>query len=303
MTSTPHDFRLLDGGTGTELRRRGVALSNSAWSGLAALTHYELLRAIHVDYIDAGADIVTTNTFGTSRFVLAAAGYERDFAVINTRSVAAARAARDAADRAVAIAGSISCLPPCFDARGYPSEANERAAYRELAETLVEAGVDLLLLEMMQETRHAPLALEAARVAGLPVWLGLSCRLGVGGALVGYDFPLVPLGACLDVLLPLEPDAIVVMHSPLDAVVPALREIRLRHPGLLGAYPELGDGSALPAVSAADFVAQAREWLAAGARIIGGCCGTTPAHIRALAAARSESYAGRGIGPTSFGTR
>jgi S-methylmethionine-dependent homocysteine/selenocysteine methylase len=147
---------LIDGGTGTELRRRGVRLDAAAWSGLAPLTHYDLLRESHADYIEAGAAVITTNTFGTSRFVLAAAGHEEQFAAINRRAVDAARAARDASGRDVVIAGSMSCLPPHFDAHAYPDAMAESAAYRELADTLAAAGVDVLLLEMMQETRHAP---------------------------------------------------------------------------------------------------------------------------------------------------
>ena len=185
---------VLDGGTGTELRRRGMALGAAAWSALASLTHFDLLRTIHADYIAAGADVITTNTFATTRFVLEAAGHRDDFTRINARAVAAAREARDMSGREVAIAGSISCLPPRFDAHAYPDESTERSAYLELAETLAEAGVDLLVLEMMQETRHAPLACAAARAVGLPIWLGVSCRLGAGGTLVGFDFPLVPLG-------------------------------------------------------------------------------------------------------------
>lgn len=272
---------LLDGGTGTELRRRGMALSDAAWSGLASLTHYDLLVAIHADYIAAGADVVTANTFATTRFVLDAAGHGNEFAAINARAVAAAREARDRSGRTVAIAGSLSCLPPCFDVHAYPDERAESAAYLELAETLAEAGVDLLILEMMQETRHAPLACAAARAVGLPWWLGVSCRPGAGGELVGFDFPLVPLATCLDALLPLEPAAIAVMHSPLTAVLPALTTMRTRWDGPLGAYPEIGDGRG-PTLASGDFVAEAREWLAAGARIVGGCCGTTAEHIRAL---------------------
>ena len=184
---------VLDGGTGTELRRRGMALSPATWSALASLTQFDLLRTIHSDYIAAGADVITTNTFATTRFVLEAAGHRDDFTLINARAVAAAREARDMSGREVAIAGSISCLPPRFDVHAYPDESTERSAYLELAETLAEAGVDLLVLEMLQETRHAPLACEAARAVGLPFWLGVSCRLGAGAALVGFDFPLVPL--------------------------------------------------------------------------------------------------------------
>jgi S-methylmethionine-dependent homocysteine/selenocysteine methylase len=269
---------VLDGGTGTELRRRGVTLDRATWSALASLTHYEVLRSIHGDYIAAGADVITTNTFATTRFVLEAAGHAADFERVNTQAVGAARDA-----------GSISCLPPRFHVHAYPDERTERSAYLELAETLAEAGVDLLLLEMLQETRHAPLACEAAGAVGLPVWLGVSCRLGAGTALVGFDFPLVSLGECLDALLPFAPAAVNVMHSPLAAIDPALREIRARWPGAVGAYPEIGDGNETThAVSPEELAERARGWLAGGAQIIGGCCGTTPAHVRALA-----SVAGR----------
>ena len=282
-----------DGGTGSELRRLGMPLDTVVWSALAPLTHYELLRAIHADFIAAGADVVTTNTFATTRFVLEAAGHRDDFALINARAVAAAREARDAAGREVAIAGSISCLPPRFDVHAYPDESTERAAYLELAETLAEAGVDLLALEMLQETRHAPLACEAARAVGLPLWLGVSCRPGAGGKLVGFDFPLVPLAECLDALLAFAPAAINVMHSPVAAIEPGLSEVRARWPGPLGAYPEIGDGTPhVPhAVSPDGLAAQARGWIASGAQIIGGCCGTTPEHIRALAALRAATSA------------
>lgn len=276
---------VLDGGTGSELRRRGMALSESTWSGLASLVQFDLLRSIHTDYIAAGADVITANTFATARFVLEAAGHADDFARINARSVDAAREARDLSGRNVAIAGSISCFPPRFDVHAYPDERTERAAYRELAETLAAAGVDLLVLEMLQETRHAPLACEAAGAVGLAVWLGVSCRVGAGGTLVGFDFPLVPLGECLEAVLPFSPAAVNVMHSPAAAIAPALREVRAHWRGTLGAYPEIGDGTPhVPhAVSAEGLGALALGWMADGARIVGGCCGTTPEHVRALA--------------------
>ena len=282
---------LIDGGTGSELRRRGMPLDAALWSALAPLTHYELLRGIHADYVAAGADVITTNTFAATRFVLEAADRANELAAIHARAVQAAREARDTSGREVAIAGSISCLPPRFDVHAYPDERTERAAYRELAETLVDAGVDLLVLEMLQETRHAPLACEAVGDVGVPVWLGVSCRLGVGDALVGFDFPLVPLEHCLDVLLPFEPAAVSVMHSPVAAVGPALDAIRARWPGPLGAYPELGDGARAPAASPDALAAHAQDWLARGARIVGGCCGTTPQHILALAALRDATPA------------
>ena len=287
------DTLILDGGTGTELRRRGVPLDAVTWGAHAALTHYDELRRVHADYIAAGADVITTNTFATTRFVLEAAGCAAEFAAVNARSVAAAREARDASGRDVGIAGSISCLPPRFDVRAYPEERAESAAYRELAEALAEAGVDLLILEMMQETRHAPLACAAAKAVGLPVWLGVSCRVGADDRLVGFDFPLVPLAACLDALLPFAPDGVAVMHSPVEAIVPALEAIRARWGGPLGAYPEIGDGAGTPAVTPEKLAAHANEWLRRGAQLVGGCCGTEPAHIHALVASRATTTAAK----------
>jgi homocysteine S-methyltransferase len=268
---------VLDGGVGTELRRRGVALDAAAWSGPASLAHADALRAIHADYIAAGADVVTTNTFASTRFVLASAGLEARFEALNRSAVAAAADARAASGRPVAIAGSISCLPPRFEVGAYPRAADERAAYRELGVLLVDAGVDLLALEMLEDEEHAARACEAVMDLGVPVWVGVSCRLD-GGRLVAYDFPETALDAVLSAVLPFRPAAVNVMHSPLAAIAPALRAVRARWDGVAGAYPEID-----AAVSPLALASAAREWIAAGARIVGGCCGSTPAHIARVA--------------------
>jgi len=314
MSDTWHDrlaagrVLLVDGGTGSELRRRGFALDARAWSAPAALTAFELLRSIHSDYIAAGADLISTNTFAAARFVLEAAGLGDRAAEVVRRSVTAAREARDAIGRDVAIAGSISCLPPSFDPHRYPSERSESDAYRELAERLAAEGVDLIALEMLEDTEHAARACAAVRATGLPIWLGVSCRLNDDGALVAFDFPDTPLGRVLDALLPFAPDAVNVMHSPPGAVAPALRAIAARSRSLVGAYPELeggvtgfaseraaaaagadstrpGAGAKRATPSPMELVALASNWIGAGARIVGGCCGATPSHVRALRAA------------------
>lgn len=282
---------LIDGGTGTELRRRGVPVDGPAWSGPAAERHSALLEQIHVDFILAGADVITTNTFATTRFVLAAAGRGARFDAINERAVAAALRARERTGRDVAIAGAVSCLPPRFDTSAYPAAAAERAAYAELVETLVRRGVDLIALEMMQDTRHAALACAAAADAGLPTWLGVSCRRGVGGALVSYDLPSVGFAAVLDALLPFGPAVVNVMHTPPADVATALAAVTARWRGPIGAYPELlapAGGEAAASLGPEGLASAAAEWIAAGARVIGGCCGATPAHIRALSQLRER---------------
>jgi S-methylmethionine-dependent homocysteine/selenocysteine methylase len=311
--STPRPAALIvDGGTGTELRRRGFPMRPDVWSALAALTHYDLLRTIHLEHIEAGADVVTANTFATARFVLEEAGLGAEFEAANRRSLQAAKEARDIAGRDVLIAASLSCLPPSFDWRGYPDRATERAAYIELAELFATEGADLIVLEMMQDTEHAPLACDAARECGLPFWLGVSCRQR-DNDLVAFDFPEVRLADVLDTLLPFGAAAVNVMHSPRSAVAPALALIRERWDGPLGAYPALPGNGALESdigdpATPDELATLASQWLTDGVRAVGGCCGTTPDHTRALAAHRDRllfrdsAQRGSGMSETRFGT-
>ncbi|HET7131910.1 MAG TPA: homocysteine S-methyltransferase family protein, partial [Gammaproteobacteria bacterium] len=275
-TSQPAGTLIVDGGTGTELRRRGFPMRPDVWSALAALTHYDLLRTIHLEHIEAGADVVTANTFATARFVLEEAGLGAEFEAVNRRSLQAAKEARDIAGRDVLIAASLSCLPPSFDWRGYPDRATERAGYIELAELFATEGADLIVLEMMQDTEHAPLACDAARECGVPFWLGVSCRQREH-ELVAFDFPEVRLAEVLDTLLPFGPAAANVMHSPRSAVAPALTLIRERWSGPFGAYPALPGNGALeddvgdPATPG-ELTMLASQWVVGGARVVGGCC-------------------------------
>jgi homocysteine S-methyltransferase len=277
---------LLDGGTGSELRRRGFPMRDDVWSALAAESHFDLLRTIHRDYVAAGADVITTNTFATSRFVLEAAGLGTKFEALNRAAVRAALEARERAARDITIAGSLSCLPPRFDPHAYPKAADEERAYRELAALLADAGVDVLTLEMLQDTEHAALACAAARDSGLPFLLGVSCRLR-GSELVTFDFPDVRLADVVAALVPYGPAAVNVMHSPVAAIEAALRAIRTHWTGPLGAYPVLpdeGSGELGAPVTPARLARLARGWIDAGANLVGGCCGAAPQHIAALRA-------------------
>ncbi len=168
---------LLDGGTGSELRRRGVALSPVCWSAAANLNQAERLQAIHRDYIRAGADIVTANTFATTRFVLAAAGLADRFVEINRAAVAAARAAVEQTGGRAIVAAALSCLPPGMDPEAYPPPDAEYGAYAELAECLAAAGVELILLEMLRGTCRARLPRRRGRRPAFPRRLELPpCR-------------------------------------------------------------------------------------------------------------------------------
>jgi S-methylmethionine-dependent homocysteine/selenocysteine methylase len=280
------DVILLDGGTGSELRRRGAQLDAAAWSGLGALHHPELLRLIHRDYIEAGADVVIANTFAGARFLFDAAHTGHLWRTTNIEAMTIARRARDAfAATSVSVAGSMSNLPPFFDVQRYPPPARERADYVELARLLTDAGAELIALEMIQDVAHGRRALDAAMATGLPVWLGISVRRDQRcGELVGYDRMDQRMHDVLPRLLETEPAVVNVMHSPLDAIEPAIALVQQYWQGPIGVYPECSSRDCSPDALAT----HARRWIDAGARLIGGCCGTTPAHIAALSSERER---------------
>ena len=279
---------VIDGGMGTELQRRGVPMDEVAWSGTAVLSHPEVVRAVHEDYIRAGADVIITNTFGSTRQMLGGAGFGAQVEEVHRRAVALAKEARAATIDRVAIAGSLSPSPPGFDRHAYPPPEEELAVYRESAQLLANSGVDLIALEMLEDTTHAPLAMRAALETGLPVWLGVSSRR-VDGRIVRFSESAseVLLADVLDVLVPMGPDVVTIMHSEIDAVSETLTLIRARWDGPVGVYPESGyftkpNWNFVDVIPPDDLAREARGWIDDGARVVGGCCGTGPEHIRAL---------------------
>lgn len=279
---------ILDGGTGSELRRRGVTLSDRCWSAAANLDHRDVLTAIHTDYIEAGADIITANTFATTRFVLADAGLDARFEEINRSAIEAAKEAATAAGRPISVAASMSCFPPGFDPRRYPPADAEYRAYAEIAACFVEHGADLILLEMLQNPQHASLACRAASASGLPFWAGVSCRYDSRSRrLVAFDDAGRPFSDVLESVMRFDPCGIAIMHSPVDAVGPALEQLETLWTGPVGAWAEIGypedpDARHERQIPAKRYSEAASAWLALGASLLGGCCGTTPAHVAAL---------------------
>jgi len=285
------DVLILDGAMGTELQRRGVPMDGIAWSAAALATHPETVRSVHEDYLRAGAEVLIANSFATSRHVLAAAGLGDRVQELNRRSIELAKEAvtRAALDRPVWIAGSISSFVASGDNRHRPTPAEERASYREQAELLASAGADLLALEMIRDIDQACTIVEAAGTTGLPTMVGFTCRLGDDGQTVllrGRDAER-PLLACIDpVLAAGRCTAVAIMHCDLETTERALDVVLAHWRGPVACYPECGEwenpnwtfGDLTP-----EELADASEaWVKRGVRIVGGCCGIGPDHIRSL---------------------
>ena len=168
---------LLDGATGTELERRGVPMDRAAWSAAALVTHPDTIRQVHDDYIRAGADIITSNSFSTARHQLEPAGLGDRFRELNQRAVSLAREARDSAasNRPIYVAASLSSIH--FEREYIVPLAEAEANFREQAEALAEAGPDLIMMEMMWDIDYSSAAVRAAVATGLPVWIGFTARM------------------------------------------------------------------------------------------------------------------------------
>jgi len=281
---------IIDGAMGTELQARGVPMHDKAWSGAAVLSHPEVVRAIHADYLAAGAEVIITNTFSSGRHVLEPAGLAAEVANINRSAVDLARQARDEAKRgAVAIAGSMC---EWVDPNGkWTDAARFSESCREQAGLLAEAGVDLIALEMCSHPQRSRLAAEAALATGLPVWLGVSCRREAEtGRLVSFDLPHADFDEFVGGLAGSGVGVINVMHSAIADTADGIAAVRRHWTGPMGVYPESGyftmpDWHFVDIIAPDDLVKEAKGWVASGAQILGGCCGLGVPHIRALKAA------------------
>jgi S-methylmethionine-dependent homocysteine/selenocysteine methylase len=286
---------LLDGGTGTELEKRGAKMHPRAWCGPATLDNVEILEGVHRDYIAAGADVITANTYASSRLMLAPAGFGDRFEQINRTAVAAAQRAVAASGRQdVLVAGSLSPMCPITPDSDRPDLDQEppvevmRDAFHELAHLLRDAGCDLLLLEMMYYPHRLALLLEAAQASGLPVWAGFAVRRVGQGEIVGFapeqSIPFSDILAAVDWT---GVQAAGIMHSPADLTGDAIALLRQRYGGALLAYPDSGYFR-MPHWQFEDIIAPealvefAHGWVADEVQILGGCCGLSPAHIAAL---------------------
>ncbi len=276
------DRLVLDGANSKELKRRGIINSanpdgtinegittNSARAAVEAPEH---LRQIHEDYLLAGADVVTTNTFNTSRskLFMRRLDFLADSAEELTRRAAEITVqARNCRQPDAYVAGSIS--EPLYKERSI-TDGEMADEYRQQAAVLAETGVDVILLEYTRTVREAVIAMDAVSEFGLPVFLGMTNVTPDGTLEEG-----VPVKALVEALHGHRPDAVVTMCSRPLAISATLPKLRDEFDGPIGGYSNITrmNDKFSPDV----YAAIVRDWLDSSAQIVGGCCGTTPAHI------------------------
>lgn len=280
---------LLDGPMGTELHRLGVDTRLPLWSAWGLIEAPDRVRDVHRDYVEAGADVLTTNTFRTHRRSLAVAGHGDRAAELTALAVELARAAADEADRRVLVAGSVAPLEDCFSPELTPDDDALRREHEEHVGHLEGAGVDLLLVETMPTAREAVAAARAATATGLPVLVGFTCD-SRGRVLSGES-----VAAAAAAVQELGPEGLLINCTPTHALHRALERLAAATDLPVGAYGNVGHSedehgwTATEAIDADGYVGHARRWIRLGARIVGSCCGTTPAYIAALRRAIDET--------------
>ncbi len=295
---------ILDGAIGTQLQSMGAPMAEFAWAALALNTHPFTVRRMHENYIAAGVDIITTNTYASARHNLEPLGLGELTAELNLRAVMLAQDARDKAarERPVLIAGSVSNFglkvgqEPSMKKwhvarrRSETSEAQARSNLRQQAEILAAAGVDFLISESTGGNNHRKWVVEACLATGLPVWDGFKCRLDDGVARLGYSSEQ-SFADGFEEITALGGSVVSVFHSPLDATDAALAIVVDKWDGPICVYPEAErkdyvsahrDETSETPVSPDDFVTWAQGCVARGVQIIGGCCGVEIDHIRPL---------------------
>jgi S-methylmethionine-dependent homocysteine/selenocysteine methylase len=267
------DVVLLDGAIGTELEARGLHAAGPAWTASACDEAPELLSAIHREYAAAGAQVHTANTFRTTPRGCGA-GWEGRL----QRSVALARRSVPAGHR---VAGSLAPLEDCWHPERSPPDPEPEL--RRIATALRAAGVDIALCETFSHPGEALAAVRAAVGAGIPVWLALT-----GGPRADLLAPAA-MARCAADAVRAGAEAVLVNCVPASRIAPFLEALRGADLGVpLGVYANAGDraegiGWGAPG-GPARYAALAERWVAGGATLIGGCCGTGPAHVAAVAA-------------------
>jgi homocysteine S-methyltransferase len=250
------------------------------------MTEPEAVFRLHQAYIEAGAQIIETNTFGANRFKLAPLGLGDEVQRLNSRGVKIAREAREAASREVLIAGSIGPLGIGVQAR-HPEPDQILDIFHEQALALEERGVDLFILETFSYIEEILLAIDAIRsFSGLPIVAQLT--YSEEGTTFGDVRPFLAA-----TLLKEKHVQVIGANCTLgpQSLLPILQELASTQDICISGMPNAGfpkregDRIVYPKSSPQYFAEFAREAAGLGARILGGCCGTTPAHIRAMAEA------------------
>lgn len=274
---------ILDGAIGSELILKGEILPSHIWSAKINLSNPDLLLDIHRDYIKAGSDYITTNTFRTTTRAYKKTGLSNVEAnkLAKKSMYSAVKLAKEAANKSIKVLGSIAPLEDCYSPEHYPGDQIAKDEFSIIAKWLKNAGVDAYILETMNNITETRSCLEVIYESNLPIWVSFnlldSFHIKSGETLVDA----IKMTANFDI------DCILLNCNPIERTKESLKIVS-ENCLTWGIYPNLGIGEPSPDgiisdyYSDEDFLNLCKNAIDLGASVIGGCCGTSPRHIKLL---------------------
>jgi len=297
-----NDIIILDGAIGAELEKKGAKMHKDLWCGTCSVESPDLVKKVHEEYILAGADIITTNTYATTPIAMKQYGFDNQVNEFNKKSVQLAKEAVKKSNKNIAIAGSVSTFGSLYK---YGLEAM-KPGFKEQLNILSNEGVDLIILEAMSSQADiVETIIECSSQTKLPVWLSISCVIddNTNKVMLGFSDTFdtdtnvyEDFETSMDNFSKIHQGPILIAHSDIEVTGQAIKIAKKKFNGVLGAYPNRGHYEKphwkfVDNITPSEYLEKAKSWVGNGTQIIGGCCGVGVEEIKAISVLKKNQNA------------
>ena len=297
-----NDIIILDGAMGAELEKKGAKMHKDLWCGTCSVESPDLVKKVHEEYILAGADIITTNTYATTPIAMKQYGFDDQIYEFNKKSVHLAKEAVKNSNKNIAIAGSVSTFGSLYK---FGTKAMI-PGFKEHLKILSGEGVDLIILEAMSSQADIiETIIESSLETKLPVWLSISCVIddNTSKVMLGYNDTIdsdtnvyEDFGTSMDNFSKIHNGPILIAHSDVKVTGQAIKIAKKKFNGVLGAYPNRGHYEKphwkfIDNITPDEYLENTRLWVTDGVNIVGGCCGVGVEEIKAISVLKKNQNA------------
>ena len=297
-----NDIVILDGAIGAELEKKGAKMHKDLWCGTCSIEYPDLVKKVHEEYISAGADIITTNTYATTPIAMKQYGFDNQINEFNKKSVLLAKEVVKNSNKDIAIAGSVSTFGSLYK---FGTKAMI-PGFKEQLKILSEEGVDLIILEAMSSQADiVETIIECSLQIKLPIWLSISCVISdsTNKIMLGYNDTVdtdtnvyEDFEKSINYFSKIHEGPILIAHSDIKVTGQAIKIARNKFNGVLGAYPNRGHYEKphwkfVDNITPNEYLENARSWVNDGVNIIGGCCGVGVEEIKAISVLKKDQNA------------
>ena len=294
-----NDTIILDGAIGAELEKKGAKMHKDLWCGTCSVESPDLVKKVHEEYILAGADIITTNTYATTPIAMKQYGFDDQINDFNKKSVQIAKEAVKNSNKDIAVAGSVSTFGSLYK---FGTEAM-KPGFKEQLKILSGEGVDLIILEAMSSQADiVETIIECSLESKLPVWLSISCVIDdkTNKVMLGYNDTIdsdtsiyEDFETSINNFSKIHKGPILIAHSDIEVTGQAIKIAKKKFNGVLGAYPNRGHYEKphwkfVDNITPSEYLEKAKSWVEDGAQIVGGCCGVGVEEIKAISVLKKD---------------